>query len=174
MAFPYLLLGKAVKAWGLEGELKIELYADSISLAAVTHNVYLGPAASEPVLYSVEKARRVGSGWIVKLCGVETPDEAKRLVGHELLIPRSAAPSPPEGMYYHADLIGLRVLSEDGHEFGRIVEIWETGANDIYVVRGQQGEWLLPATREVVRRIDLAEEIMLIHPLEGMIEAEAV
>jgi ribosomal 30S subunit maturation factor RimM len=54
------------------------------------------------------------------------------------------------------------------------VEILETRANDVYVVHGQQGEWLLPATLEVVRRIDLEREVMLVRPLEGMIETEAL
>jgi 16S rRNA processing protein RimM len=91
-----------------------------------------------------------------------------------LLIPRSAAPTLPEGTYYHADLIGLKVVTEEGRELGRIVEILETGANDVYVVHGAGSEWLLPATKEVVRRVDLAGEMMLIRPPEGMIEAEAV
>ena len=111
---------------------------------------------------------------MLKLRGVDTPEEAKRLVGHDVLITRSAAPPLPEGSYYQADLVGLRVVTDEGRELGRVAEIWETGANDVYVVRGEQEEWLLPATREVVRGIDLAAEIMLVRPLEGMIDSEAV
>lgn len=174
MSSPYLLLGRAVKAWGLEGEIKVEPYADSIAIAEGLATVDIRLAGGDVAGYSVERVRRAGSAWVLKLRGVETPEQAGRLVGCELVISRSVAPSLPEGTYYHADLIGLRVVSEEGRELGRIMEIWETGANDVYVVRGQQGEWLLPATREVVRRVDLAGEIVLVRPLEGMIEAEAV
>jgi 16S rRNA processing protein RimM len=67
-------------------------------------------------------------------------------------------------------------VTEEGRRLGRIAEILETGANDVYVVHGkdEDSEWLLPATREVVRRIDLTGEIMLVRLLKGMIEAEAV
>ncbi|MCZ7627436.1 MAG: ribosome maturation factor RimM [Candidatus Methylomirabilis sp.] len=118
--------------------------------------------------------RRSGPAWIVQLRGVQTVEHAEQLVGRELLIPRSAAPTLPEGSYYHADLIDLRVVTEEGRELGQIAEILETGANDVYVVRGEGSEWLLPATREVVRRVDLAQGMMVVRLLEGMIEAEAV
>ncbi len=170
----YLLLGRALKAWGLAGEIKVEPYADTMAITAGLAGVYVGPVGGNLAWYVVERVRRVGSGWVLKLRGAETPEQAARLVGRELLISRSDAPPLPEGTYYHADLIGLRVVSEEGRELGQLVDIWETGANDVYVVHGRQGEWLLPATREVVRRVDLAEEIMLVRPLEGMIDAEAV
>lgn len=174
MPAPYLLLGRAVGIWGLGGGIRVEPYADPIVFATGLAAVHVEEAEGHLDRYGVEWVRRAGSSWVLKLRGVETRQQAGHLVGHEVLIPRSAAPSLPEGTYYHADLVGLRVQSEEGRELGRIVEIWETGANDVYVVHGQQGEWLLPATREVVRRVDLAGEIMLVHPLEGMIEPEAV
>ena len=174
MPSPFLALGRAVKAWGLEGEIKVEPYADFVAIAAGLGAVHIGPAGDDPAWYAVERVRRAGSAWLLRLRGVETPEQAGRLVGCEVLIPRSAAPALPEGTYYHGDLVGLRVVSEGGRELGRLVEILETGANDVYVVDGQQGELLLPATREVVRCVDLAREIMLVRPLEGMIEAEAI
>ena len=174
MPSPYLLLGRAVRIWGLDGKLKVAPYADSTTFSTDLAAIYVESAEGKLNRYVVESIRRAGASWVVKLRGVETPGQAAGLVGHELLVPRSAAPALPEGTYYHADLVGLRVRSEEGRELGRIVEIWETGANDVYVVHGQQGEWLLPATREVVRRVDLGGETMLVRPLEGMIESEAV
>ncbi|MDE2059496.1 MAG: 16S rRNA processing protein RimM [candidate division NC10 bacterium] len=174
MALPHLVLGKTVKAWGLNGELKVQPYADSIAIAAGSATVYLRRAGGDLVEYGVERIRQAGPAWIVQLQGVQTVEQAERLVDCELLISRSAAPTLPEGTYYHVDLMGLRVVTEEGRELGRIVEILETGANDVYVVHGEDSEWLLPATREVVRRVDLAGGIMLVHLLEGMIEAEAV
>src|SRR5574337_73450 len=174
MALPHLALGKIVRAWGLKGELKVQPYAASIAIAARSATIHLRGEGGNLVEYVVERGRQAGTAWIMQLQGVQTVEQAERLVGCELLIPRSAAPTLPEGTYYHADLIGLRVVTEEGRELGRIVEILETGANDVYVVHGEGSEWLLPATKEVVRRVDLVREIMLVHLLEGMIEAEAV
>ncbi|WP_337288373.1 ribosome maturation factor RimM [Candidatus Methylomirabilis sp.] len=166
MPVPYLVLGRAVKAWGLKGEVKVQPYADSIAIVAGSATVYLREAGSDLVEYVVTRVRQVGSSWIMQLHGVETIEQAERLINREVLIPRSAAPMLPEGTYYHVDLIGLKVVTEEGRELGRIVEILETGANDVYVVHGAGSEWLLPATREVVRRVDLAGGIMLVRPLK--------
>src|SRR5574337_260959 len=174
MPSPYLVLGRAVKTWGLKGEVKVQPYADSIAIVAGSATGYLRGTGGDLAEYVVEQIRPAGSAWIVQLQGVQTIEQAEHLVGRELLIPRSAAPTLPEGTYYHADLIGLWVVTEEGRELGRIVEILTTGANDVYVVHGEGSEWLLPATREVVRTVDLAREIMLVRLLEGMIEAEAV
>ncbi len=174
MPSPYLLLGKTVKVWGLDGKVKVRAYADSPGLASSLDTILLKGIGGSLAQYPVESIRCDRAAWVLKLRGVDTPEEAQRLVGHDVLMPRSAAPPPPEGSYYHADLVGLRVRSEEGHDLGRVVEILETGANDVYVVRGEREEWLLPATREVVKGIDLATEIMLVRPLEGMIDAEAV
>lgn len=174
MAEAHLALGRVAKAWGLKGELKVQPYADSIETAAGIVTLYLRRAGGDLAEYAVERMRQSGPAWIVRLRGVQTVEQAEQLIGCELLIPRSAAPTLPEGTYYHADLIGLRVVTEEGRALGRIAEILETGANDVYVVRGEGSEWLLPATREVVRRVDLAQGMMVVRLLEGMIEAEAV
>ena len=171
---PYLVLGRTVKVWGLKGEVKVRPYADSIAIAAESAAVYLRGTGGDLVEYVVELVRPVGSAWVMQFQGVQTTEQAKRLVDCEVLIPRSAAPTLPEGTYYHADLIGLRVVTEEGRELGRITEILVTGANDVYVVHGDSAEWLLPATKEVVMRIDIAREIILVRLLKGMIEAEAV
>ena len=163
-----------MKPWGLKGEVRVKPYTDSTAIAAGLAAVQIGQAGGDLAWYTIERLRRMGSSWILKLSGVETIEQASRLVGCEVHVPRSAAPTLPEGTYYHADLIGLRVVTEEGRELGRIAEILETGANDVYVVHGDGSEWLLPATKEVVRRIDLAQEIVLVRLLEGMIEAEAV
>ena len=171
---PYLVLGRAVKAWGLKGEVKVQPSADSIAIVEGSAAVYLRRAGGDLVEYLVERVRPAGSAWVIQFHGVQSLEQAERLVDCELLIPRSAAPTLPEGTYYHADLIGLRVVTEEGRELGRITEILVTGANDVYVVHGDSAEWLLPATKEVVMRIDVAREIILVRLLKGMIEAEAV
>lgn len=170
----HLALGRIVKAWGLKGELKVHPYADSVAITAGSATVFLKGAGNDLTEYVVERVRLAGSAWVMQLQGVQTIEQAEQLVGCELLISRSAAPTLPEGTYYHTDLIGLQVVTEDGRELGRIVDILETGANDVYVVHGGGSEWLVPATKEVVRKVDLGRKMMLIHLLEGMIETEAL
>jgi 16S rRNA processing protein RimM len=76
------------------------------------------------------------------------------------------------GTYYQFQLIGMTVRTEEGTELGRIANILETGARDVYVVSGRRGEILLPAIEEVVREVDLAAGVMTVRLLPGLEEAE--
>jgi 16S rRNA processing protein RimM len=76
----------------------------------------------------------------------------------------------PEGEYYHHQLIGLNVVSDDGRDLGLLVDILETGANDVYVVRAADGnEVLLPAIPPVILEVRLADRQMRVHLLDGLI-----
>ena len=77
----------------------------------------------------------------------------------------------PKGHYYHYQIVGLLVETEGGTVLGRVTEVLETGSNDVYLVKDDQGrEFLLPALKEVIRDIDLEKGLMLVRPLPGMLE----
>ena len=90
------------------------------------------------------------------------------MVGQLLTVPLAAVPSPPEGEYFHYQLLGLRVLTEEGEELGRITEILETGSNDVYVVSGDAGQVLIPALAEVIRKVQVDEGQMVVRLLDGL------
>ena len=80
----------------------------------------------------------------------------------------------PEGQYYHHQIIGLKVLTQQGELLGTIIEILETGANDVFVIRPSNGrEILIPDTDEVILQIDLDKGQMIIHLLPGLLPDEA-
>lgn len=89
-------------------------------------------------------------------------------MGQWLTAPPETSPQLPEGEYFHYQLIGLRVITSEGEELGEISEIIETGSNDVYVVSGEKGELLVPAIAQVVRNVDLANQVMVVSLLEGM------
>jgi 16S rRNA processing protein RimM len=74
----------------------------------------------------------------------------------------------PSGRYYQRQIIGLGVVTDEGESLGEVVDILETGANDVYVVQGAQGEILLPAISSVIRQIDLDAGCLTVHLLEGL------
>ncbi|MGH7431329.1 MAG: ribosome maturation factor RimM, partial [Candidatus Methylomirabilales bacterium] len=84
------------------------------------------------------------------------------------------APALPEATYYHHDILGLTVQTEAGEGLGEIVDIWPSAAHDLYVVRRDAGEWLLPAVRAFILRVDLARRVMVVRPIEGLVDAETV
>jgi 16S rRNA processing protein RimM len=105
---------------------------------------------------------------LLKLEGCDDRNGADELRGMLVQIPTEEAEPLGEGEYYHFQLIGLAVETESGERLGQVVEVLETGANDVYVVRGIRGEVLLPAVDDVIRAIDLESKRMMVRLLPGM------
>ena len=85
-----------------------------------------------------------------------------------ITVPPEAVPQLPEGEYFHFQLLGIKVLTEEGEELGRISDILETGSNDVYVVNGPTGEVLVPALADVIVKVDLDQGIMEVNLPDGL------
>ena len=85
-----------------------------------------------------------------------------------MTVPEQSVPPLPEGEYFHFQLLGLRVLTEEGEDLGRVCEILETGSNDVYIVANDSGELLLPALADVVREVQVSEGLMVVRLPEGL------
>ncbi len=96
-------------------------------------------------------------------------EEAQKLIGCSVYADKeNLTPLPPDEFYWY-QLQGLRVEAEDGRFIGILEEVFPTGSNDVFVVRKEGKEILIPATDEVVARVNLQEKIIVIHPLEGLL-----
>lgn len=169
MAQPgHMILGRVVKAHGLRGEVKVALVAESWEPFRSLGRCWLGRPAAPLQPFRLERERGRGRAVVLKLGGVDTPEAAAGLVGHEVAIPRAEAPPLPEGTYYHSDVLGLQVWEGDQH-LGCVREILETPAHDVYLIQGPTGEWMLPATRAHIRRIDLAGRRIELEPWADLV-----
>ena len=107
---------------------------------------------------------------ILKFKGIDNINDIEKYKGCSLWIPREEGQELGENEYYIADLIGMKVILEDGTEFGTLKNVMETGANDVYVIdSGDHGEVLLPAIRECILDVDLENSIMTVHLMKGLI-----
>ena len=102
----------------------------------------------------VEEGRAQGKGVVAKLAGVDDRDQATRFVGAEIAIRLSQLPPLEKGEYYWAQLVGLEVVNLAGQSFGKVDRLFDTGANDVMVVRNGSERWL-PATAGVIREVNL-------------------
>jgi 16S rRNA processing protein RimM len=171
MAQPgYLVLGRVVKPHGVQGEVKVAWSADSWGPFRGLANVWLGPPEGSLRSFGLESGREQQGAVVLKLAGVDTPEAAARLVGCDLAVPRVDAPGLPEGVYYQYDILGLEVVEGD-RSLGSVREILETPAHDVYVIHGPSGEWMLPATRAHIRRIDLVARRIEIVPGMDLVAA---
>lgn len=109
---------------------------------------------------AVEAAQAQGKGWIARLGGIADRDAAAELTGAMISVSRTMLPRAEQGAYYWIDLIGLRVVSTQGFDFGRVDSLMETGANDVLVVHGD-AERLIPFVQpDVIQRIDLSAGVI--------------
>jgi 16S rRNA processing protein RimM len=129
----------------------------------------------------IQRCRAHKDGLLLTFEGITTPEQVGHLRNQMLSIPAVDRPPLPEGEYYHQgravtyyyQILGLSVVDENGQELGKLTEILETGANDVYVVKRSDGtELLLPAISEVVLDVDLPRKTMRVHLLPGLVEEE--
>lgn len=107
---------------------------------------------------------------ILKFEGVDNINDIEKYKGCSLWIPRQEGQELGEDEYYIADLLGMRVLLEDGSEFGILKNVLETGANDVYIIDSKEhGEVLLPAIHECILDVNLKSNTMTIHLMKGLI-----
>ncbi len=164
-------VGKIVRARGVGGELEMAPLGEAVlKLGEGTELLLERDEGEEPREFHVSGVRRLGSRVGLRLEGVDTPESARPLVGHSAMIEAAALPELPDGRYYHYQIVGLEVVDEDGESLGEIVQVIETGGNDVYVVGEGRGEILLPATDKVIVEIDLAAGRMVVAVPPGLIE----
>lgn len=163
----YLEAGKIVTIHGIKGEVKIMPYCDSAELFCEFDRFFLGKNHTE---IGVERSRVQKNMVIAKLEGIDTPEEAEKLRNKILFMHRDDL-ELDDNTYFIQDLIGVEAKDADsGFVYGKIVDVMQTGANDVYVVKGEEKEYLIPAIAEVVVSTDIDSDIMLIRPLEGLFD----
>jgi len=151
-----VLIGRVVKPQGRRGEVLVEPFSDRPDRFTSLARAFVpGPGG-------IAREVRVSSSWphkgrfVLKLEGVDSIDEAERLRGSDLRIAEEELLALPAGSYYHHQLAGLRVEDEAGVGIGVVEDVMETGAEArVLVVRGAEGEWLLPFAEGFVRTVDL-------------------
>jgi 16S rRNA processing protein RimM len=150
---------------GIRGELKCAVLTDYPRRFAATPRVHLGPQRQP---FAVQRARLQGHFVLLKLEGLDSRDDADRWRNAIVQVPGAERVRLPRGHYFWEEIIGLEVRDEEGTRLGRVRDILQTGANDVYVVDTEPGELLVPAIKDVVRRIDPAKGEMTVRLLEGM------
>lgn len=153
-----MTLGTVGATWGLQGWVKV-WSATSPAERLLEYPEFNGCLPRWHGSLRVEQAKPQGRFLAFKFHDFDSPEAVQRLNGAELQIPRSALPPVEEGEYYWHDLMGLEVITLEGVNLGPIVEMLETGANDVMVVQGDRRRWLPFVIPSVVLEVDLVKRI---------------
>jgi len=158
----FIEAGRIVNTHGVQGEVKIEVWLDSPKFFKSFKRLYTAGGQELKVL----SARTHKDFVIAKLEGVEDVNAAMALKNKVLSIRRSDA-ALPHGAFFLQDILGAKVVDEDGHEIGVLQDVMETPASNIYVVRGET-EHLIPAVPEFIKKTDAEAGVITVHLIEGM------
>ena len=161
----WIPVGRVTRTHGLKGELKFFPADQDDLVVQKDQQIRLGETT-----FKIKSVRGVKSPFIVKFEGVDSIEAAQSLSGQEVLVAKEDFESLPEGEYYRFEIEGLKVFDDTGKYYGVIEEIIATGSNDVYVVRGDGKEWLVPMIDSVVQNIDLEEGKLIFHCVEGLFE----
>ena len=138
----YLEIGQIVNTFGIKGEVKINPFTDDIKRFDKLKTIYIESKKNKKE-YNIENVKYHKNMVIMKIEGIDTIEQAQELQNSYLLIDRQNEEPLEEGVYYIVDLIGLDVYTDEGKLLGKVDDIFNTGSNDIYVVKDELGKQVL-------------------------------
>ncbi|MDU5027903.1 MAG: ribosome maturation factor RimM [Negativicoccus succinicivorans] len=150
MSTDMLVVGRIVAAHGVRGEVRLKPDTDRPEMLTALPHLYLGGNR-----YQIQSARFHKQMLIVQFKGIADRNAADALIGLWAELPREELPPRAQGQFYIVDLVGMEVVTENGTVLGTLQEVLQPGANDVFVVRGEREEILVPALKRVVSDIDL-------------------
>jgi len=162
----YLLVGRIKRPHGLHGDVLMEILTDFPERLKRDGAVHLGVDQERKVIAST---RSHAQGLLIRFEGIESPEGAGGLRNQAVYVRTAELPQLPAGQAYHHQLLGSKIMDDQGTHLGELAEILETGANDVYVIRQPGGtELLLPAIEGVILQADLANRTVVVRVPIGL------
>lgn len=163
----FLVVGKIHRAHGLNGDVVFDVITDFPERLRPGIVVYTG---DDHIPLVINRRRWHSSNMLVRFDGYENPEDVALLNNLYVYVRADDRPPLPEGEYYHHQLLGLDVIDDQGQKLGKLVQILETGANDVYIVKPDSGkDILLPAIEDVIQKIDLENSVLVVHIIPGLL-----
>lgn len=165
-----LQVGVITQTHGIRGEVKVFPTTDDANRFQKLKEVIL-ETEKERLTLTVAGVKFFKQYVILKFREYDSINDIEKYKGARLLVPREKAVKLQKDEYFVADLIGMQVVTEDGKPFGRLKNVLETGANDVYVVETVESkEVLLPAIKECVLQVDMEKGVITVHIMDGLLD----
>lgn len=163
-----LQVGVITQTHGIRGEVKVFPTTDDANRFKKLKEVILD-TGRERLTLEIEGVKFFKQFVILKFKGYDSINDMEKYKQGKLLVTRDKAVRLKKDEYFVADMIGMRVVTDEGEDFGILKEVLATGANDVYVVSREGKEVLLPAIKECVKNIDIDGQVMEIHVMDGLL-----
>lgn len=165
----YFEVGQIVNTFGIKGFVKVKPFTDDMERFEELKSV-LVVKNKEQIEMQIEQVKYQQTVVLLKFKGIEDINMAEKLKGSYLKIHRKDTRKLPKDIYFIADLIGLNVYTEEGELLGKVDDIYNNKSNDVYVIKDELGKQiLLPGIKEVIKQIDIDNEKIIVHLINGLI-----
>lgn len=165
----FLQVGVISSTHGVRGEVKVFPTTDDANRFRKLKTVILD-TGREHLTLEIQSVKFFKQFVILKFKGIDNINDIEKYKGRSLLVDRKHAVKLKENEYFVADMIGISVFTEDGKAFGILKDVMETGANDVYIIESPEyGEVLIPAIRQCILEVDIENQKMVIHLMEGLV-----
>jgi len=165
-AIPWVAVGRATRAHGIHGEVSVLSLTDVPERFRAGSRVFVGEDGTRPLTVSASRPHR--DRVLVRFEEVPDRTAAEALAGSYLFVPADSSPSLPEDEFWPHQILGAEVRLDTGRSLGRVAEIVRTQANDVWVTRGDDGESLIPALRDVVMSVDVPGGLIVVREIPGL------
>lgn len=166
----YFRVGVIANTHGIRGEVKVYPTTDDINRFKKLKKCILD-TGKEYIDLNVESVKFFKNMVILKFKEYNNINDTECYKGKDILVSRDNAVKLEKGEYYIADILGAKVILEDGSEFGVLEDVMQTGANDVYVVKTLDNkEVLLPKIDECVKKLDIENKIVTVHIMKGLLD----
>lgn len=164
-----LKIGVITSTHGVRGEVKVFPTTDDSTRFRELRSVFLDTGKGLLTL-EIQSVKFFRQFVILKFKGIDNINDIEKYKRCPLFVDREHAVPLGEDEYFIADMLGMKVITEDGEKFGTLKDVIETGANDVYVIQSElHGEVLLPAIKECILDVDIENQKMKVHLMEGLI-----
>ena len=162
-------IGQIVNTYGIKGLLKIVPFTDDITRFEALEEIYIQTKKGLEI-FSIEEIKYSKNLVLLKLKGIDNINDAEIYKNCYVKIDRKNAVKLPQNSYFIIDLIGIEVFTDNNEKLGNIIDVFSTGANDVYVVKNELGKQiLLPAISDVIKSVDIQNKRMIVHLIEGLV-----
>lgn len=165
----FLKIGQIVNTQGLKGDVRVYPLTDDIKRFDELGKFFIGENFNDE--FEVQKVRYKGNLVILKIKGIDIIEEAEKLKNKYIYVSRENCRKLDEGEFFISDMLGIEVYTVDNVYVGVLKDVLQYAANDVYVVKNDEGkEFLIPAVMKFVPTIDIENRKMIIDPIKGMID----
>lgn len=164
----YFEIGQIVNTSGLKGIVKVNPFTDDVSRFEEIKKVFI-EKNKELTEYEIEEVRFHKNQVLIKFKNIDSIEEAEKFRNCYIKISRKDARKLPEDTYFIVDLIDTNVYLENDEYVGKIIDVFSTGSNDVYVIKREENtDLLIPAIKDVVKKVDIKNKKMIINLIKGL------